>query len=65
MKLIKYKETNGFTYTKLSEVTGLSRNMLYRICEGDHVPRLDEAYQIVEATDGYVRLSDLLLGKTS
>jgi len=60
MGLEEYRIFKGYTYDTLSEMSGLHRSKVYRICKGEYCPRIHEAYTLIKITNGFVRMEDLL-----
>ena len=60
MGLEEYRVYKGYTYDVLSDLSGLARSKVYRICKGKCCPRIHEAYALIKATKGFVRMEDLL-----
>ena len=60
MNLEEYRKLHKMTYEELGKVVGLSLSKVYRFAVKKEIPRLDDGLRIVERTDGYVRLKDLI-----
>ena len=60
MELEDYRKFRGLTYDELAKQLDIERSRTYRICKKVYCCRLTDAYRIIDRTDGYVRMIDLL-----
>jgi predicted transcriptional regulator len=60
MLLKEWKEKNKLSLDELSEVLGVSRSILHRVCRDDHCFKTADAHRIIIGTGGAVGMEDLL-----
>lgn len=60
MQLEKYRISNNLSYKQLSELLGIEKTRVYRICLGQNSPiKANEVLQIQSKTNNEVALEDL------